>query len=266
MSNISLSANINYQKKQSLLFVYCYNWYALIYLKLPLNLFYLVHTQVYLVQKVNHYISVIFLTSSSKDIVRASDFPQYNRSACAHIYNKNIETGFHGGHVGIENFIIILPEDMPSASLILNGTLILGQEQDSPSGGFDFTAMFFGYVAQLNIWSRTLEVTEIKNMAACKINHQGDVLSLESYSMSQKQQEIELFGGAKIEDQELESLCLQEDPFVVFPEEKPLQEIPDFCKRIGGYVYVPQTTEMNEELYKLGLKFSSKFSSKYLFW
>ncbi|XP_047739474.1 uncharacterized protein LOC125178830 [Hyalella azteca] len=52
--------------------------------------------------------------------------------------------------------------------LPLNGTLIIGQEQDALSGSFSKSEILRGRIAQVNIWSRLLNQTEIISFSDCR--------------------------------------------------------------------------------------------------
>ena len=57
--------------------------------------------------------------------------------------------------------------------LISNGSLIVGQNQDSldTSGFFDHRKAFSGQVTQVQMWSVVLNPTEIKDLADCKVQN-----------------------------------------------------------------------------------------------
>ena len=58
-----------------------------------------------------------------------------------------------------------------------HGTLVLGQEQDSPGGHFSAAESFRGKLTQLNIWSRVLNKTEISLAMNSCFSVRGDLVA-----------------------------------------------------------------------------------------
>lgn len=57
------------------------------------------------------------------------------------------------------------------------GSLVLGQEQDSVGGGFVANQSFQGSLTFVNVWSHALPESTIKEMSACCRVGEGDVYS-----------------------------------------------------------------------------------------
>ena len=55
------------------------------------------------------------------------------------------------------------------------GSLVLGQEQDSPGGTFDQTQSFQGNLANVNVWSYVLPESTIKELSGCCRAGEGNV-------------------------------------------------------------------------------------------
>ena len=53
--------------------------------------------------------------------------------------------------------------------------LVLGQEQDTPAGGFSVSQNFIGEMAGFNIWSRVRGRLEIASMSKSFLAGEGDV-------------------------------------------------------------------------------------------
>ncbi|MBN3278862.1 NPTX1 protein, partial [Polyodon spathula] len=70
------------------------------------------------------------------------------------------------------------------------GVLVLGQEQDTLSGGFDATQAFVGELANVNIWDRKLSSGEIYNLATCNSK------ALVGNVISWAENNIDVYGGA----------------------------------------------------------------------
>ena len=71
---------------------------------------------------------------------------------------ENTGTGFKTGYV-----------------IQAEGSLVLGQEQDSPGGTFDRSQSFQGSLANLNVWSYVLPESTIKELSGCCHAGEGNV-------------------------------------------------------------------------------------------
>lgn len=69
------------------------------------------------------------------------------------------------------------------------GMLVLGQEQDSPGGGFDSSQALVGELSQVGVWDRVLSPNQVASLARCGRVTQGSVAP---WTESQ----IEVYGGA----------------------------------------------------------------------
>ncbi|KAJ3601477.1 hypothetical protein NHX12_032445 [Muraenolepis orangiensis] len=77
----------------------------------------------------------------------------------------------------------------PGHHLRAGGQLVLGQEQDSPGGGFDSTQALVGELAQVGLWDRVLTPSQVAGLARCGRVAQG---SLTGWT----ERELEVLGGA----------------------------------------------------------------------
>ena len=55
------------------------------------------------------------------------------------------------------------------------GSLVLGQDQDSPEGGFQASQSFQGSLTNVNVWSHVLPESTIKEMSGCCRAGEGNV-------------------------------------------------------------------------------------------
>ena len=124
-------------------------------------------------------------------------------------------------------------------TLRLNGSLIIGQEQDLYNGGFSPSEILKGFVTQVNIWNSTLEKSEILNISECLSESIGDIFSTDT-------SEIELI-NAGIEEVSLSEICRKDKDIVLFSESRMFFDSVDMCTVIGSSVYVPETEEENDE-------------------
>ena len=58
-----------------------------------------------------------------------------------------------------------------------DGSLVLGQDQDTPGGGFQSSQSFKGSLTNVNVWSVYLKVDKITRLSECCKAGQGDVYS-----------------------------------------------------------------------------------------
>ncbi|XP_076032422.1 uncharacterized protein LOC143020140 isoform X2 [Oratosquilla oratoria] len=143
-------------------------------------------------------------------------------------------------------------------ALRLNGSLILGQEQDLLSGGFDSSQVLLGNITQVNIWDKLLPEESIEAIANCSEDHFGNLFSSDNDT-------LELFKVKEV-TVPLKDLCNIEPNYLIFPGERTLSEAKSLCYHIGGFPYVPTTKKENTELFKAGLRIISDSTNNYLFW
>lgn len=173
-------------------------------------------------------------------------------------YCHVMDAGQYVGYVGGEERARgpITSGDIP---LRLDSTLVLGQEQDLVSEGFDVRQVFRGHLAQVNIWNRSLGPDEVARQAAC-----GEAVPLGNVFSSDRD-DVEMF-GATLETVEAAALCQSTEGFVVFPVLQHLEEAQHTCRRMGQQLYSPGTLEDNVVLYNASLQFTDTCTSNYHLW
>ncbi|XP_071530816.1 uncharacterized protein [Panulirus ornatus] len=124
-----------------------------------------------------------------------------------------------------------------------NGTLIIGQEQDSLSGGFDSTQILRGDISQIDLWGRRLSGREVARMAQCLSSPSGDIFS----SSSAK---FEVFGDIKETRVPLEQLCSHQPRYTVFPEERTFSASTKLCRLFNASQAVPTSGTENQILHQ----------------
>lgn len=144
------------------------------------------------------------------------------------------------------------------APVPLNGTLVLGQEQDMMGGGFDRQQVLRGRITQVNMWNRTLSADEIRSMASCAAYELGDVFSTD-------REEVELF-GVQVETESLSSFCRPYSEYVILPESRDMKGSLQACHRIGNKVFAPETRQQNRQLYLESLQFNATCPSNFHMW
>ncbi|XP_045118515.1 uncharacterized protein LOC123508708 isoform X1 [Portunus trituberculatus] len=117
-------------------------------------------------------------------------------------------------------------------SLPLNGSFIIGQEQDSFAGGFHREQVLHGDIAQLNLWSRALSISEVKALAKCRMLGSGDLLNLD-------EDEPMEFGDTNFTFIDFEELCKPSYRYQVMPEIRKFQEAFTLCQVVNSSLAVP---------------------------
>ncbi|ROT71673.1 hypothetical protein C7M84_009993 [Penaeus vannamei] len=135
--------------------------------------------------------------------------------------------------------------------LPLNGSFIVGQEQDGFSRGMDEQQILKGYVTQVNLWDRGVSGAEVGDMASCRTNTKGNIFSTD-------RDDVELV-NVQERNASLGDLCLREADFVIFPERYTYLEAEEFCRFVGSRMYAPRDARkmqmFNETKWKERLRF-----------
>ncbi|XP_042204684.1 uncharacterized protein LOC121854236 [Homarus americanus] len=132
------------------------------------------------------------------------------------------------------------PIQVDDRVLPLNGTFVVGQEQDSLSMKMNRQQILKGYVTQINMWNYGLSSHEIAAVANCFRNIIGNIFSADL-------NEVELI-NVEEEKRSLKSFCFKEEKFIIFPEKRIFVESTKFCRRVGSQLYAPLNREMNTQL------------------
>ncbi|KAF2363407.1 Low-density lipoprotein (LDL) receptor class A repeat [Trinorchestia longiramus] len=147
------------------------------------------------------------------------------------------------------------PRLKPLQLLPLNGTVVLGQEQDIPGGGFVVSEIFRGYLADVNIWSSELDPKQISSMAACSASLIGDVFSTDVA--------IPIIMKAKILEKEFKSFCQLDELLTAVPYSAVFVESAKLCKYLGSSIFGPNDREQNMALRAVAENFSSSCAGSF---
>lgn len=131
------------------------------------------------------------------------------------------------------------PVDADNRILPLNGTFIVGQEQDALSRGMNKNQILKGYVTQIDFWSYGLLAKDVEALAKCRSKMVGDVYSSE-------RDETELF-NVESKSLPLSELCRKEEFTVVFPELRTFEKAEEICHLIKTEIYTLDTTENSND-------------------
>ncbi|XP_063840450.1 uncharacterized protein LOC135089120 isoform X1 [Scylla paramamosain] len=132
---------------------------------------------------------------------------------------------------------------------LLNGTVVLGQEQDHVGGGFDGTQVTRGDITQVYMWGRLLEPATVRRLASCGTAPAHDIL------FSTETSQMEVF-GAQEDWLPRSSLCREQPFFAILPEERSLQASLQVCQVMDGSLALPTSPEENSRLTRQMMPFS----------
>ena len=184
------------------------------------------------------------------DAIDGKHFFRYNNKPQQVVEKLNIPTQLrrwrHFCHVLSGNNYTMYVDGSPLASgpiegndrvLPLNGTFVIGQEQDALSARFNRFQIQKGYVTQVNLWSYSLSHAKITSIANCSMNLMGDIFSTDRDT-------LELI-NADEESILLEDICLKKEHFNIFPEARTFDKSRSLCHLIGSEIYAPMTQKGN---------------------
>ncbi|ROT81977.1 putative neuronal pentraxin-2 [Penaeus vannamei] len=119
-----------------------------------------------------------------------------------------------------------------------NGTLVIGQDQDTEGSGFDATQSFCGEFTGLEIFDRMLDEFDLKDLSSCESTLKGNILTWED-----------------AEYQQLSQSCdVKPVPFFMFLDKLQFSASTFLCSALGGSVATPMNADEQETLYTLSSK------------
>ena len=129
----------------------------------------------------------------------------------------------------------------------LNGSLVLGQEQDIVDGGYSLEQAFHGKISRLNIWNGTLTFEEIKNVSLCQdLSNKKPLLPWELFMFN-------AFNASGRIQVNYENVCSIDDnfaPFIYFLKKTPFKKASKFLQTIKLSMAFPKDELDNEILSK----------------
>ncbi|XP_068232666.1 LOW QUALITY PROTEIN: uncharacterized protein [Palaemon carinicauda] len=142
----------------------------------------------------------------------------------------------------------------PNKEYLFNGTLIIGQEQDSLGGTFASSQILQGDIVQLSIWDRHLSPEEIQDLANCKSEGRGNIFSLDTA-------EVNKLGPVSISSLKVSDLCKQQPHYLVLPERRTVTASLVQCHLLNASMVVPSSKEENSRIRNLLAPFMDACSS-----
>ena len=156
---------------------------------------------------------------------------------------------YHDGAVfGIEQFNVTKEDVALKASTEMSDhALIFGQEPDMIRGGFDKGEAYIGHLSEFNIWNHIFSDKDILDMAACKTNIKGNVVSWEKSSL--------LTHNVAVKDvEDITHFCSSKPNYVIFPEKVKFSQGETFCQINGGDLVIPKSDQESKQILDIVLK------------
>ncbi|XP_042894047.1 uncharacterized protein LOC122267911 [Penaeus japonicus] len=143
-------------------------------------------------------------------------------------------------------------KSLPRQCILLNGSLVLGQESDKVGGGFQALQSFSGIISDFNLYSRSLQETEIKDLAECSRQvPEGDVVSWSST-------EWQVEGPVIRVNLTQNDLCPpRRFRFTVFPRRSKEKAARSLCRNLKSTLATPRSAEENAALFEQAAHFTS---------
>ena len=127
------------------------------------------------------------------------------------------------------------------------GQVFVGQEQDSPGGGFNEFQSMRGSLCELRVYEQVLSVAQMKAFTSCQAVNTPHTPIIDFTNVTG---DFEVRGATLLE---APPPCgLHEEAFqLVFPEPRLFREAQQLCRVLGGAMAVPRNTSENAALFKL---------------
>ncbi|XP_076058502.1 uncharacterized protein LOC143035517 [Oratosquilla oratoria] len=131
---------------------------------------------------------------------------------------------------------------------ILNGTLVIGQEQDVAKGGFNPFQSLSGDITEVNIWDVKLAEESIIGFQLCLQKLHGNLFSSDHDNVELNNVEENIWVQS--------DLCRKDLKFIVLPiVSNKLEEAIQICHLFNLTHFVPTSAEANEALLTMTTKF-----------
>ncbi|XP_069184716.1 uncharacterized protein [Procambarus clarkii] len=154
-----------------------------------------------------------------------------------HVFSGDTYTMYVDGAALASGSIMVDDRVIP-----LNGTFVVGQEQDGLSKKFEKHQILKGFVTQLNFWNYGLSDSDIEMAATCKENLKGNIFSTDKDS-------FELI-NADVTIRPLTDLCFHNEDFLVIPGGRTFEESRRMCHMIGSNMFIPPTWNIGDKVNK----------------
>ncbi|XP_066941310.1 uncharacterized protein [Macrobrachium rosenbergii] len=129
--------------------------------------------------------------------------------------------------------------------ILMNGSLVLGQETDKVDGGYQELQSFCGTLTGFNLYSRPLDSSEVSMLASCHPGiEEGDLVAW-------SEAEWEISGPVDVQEIQKEEYCAPKNfNFVIFPKRRTHKEAQHLCRSLKSTIALPGNPGENSLLYR----------------
>ncbi|XP_070000776.1 uncharacterized protein [Penaeus vannamei] len=130
--------------------------------------------------------------------------------------------------------------------ILPGGRVVLGQEQDTPEGGFYLDQVFHAEVADFSFYDGLLTEEESKSFLSCAKNIDRDPLLYVDEEMTI----FTMVGDTEVSAITEEDLCFESREFAIaFPFRRNFYDSMSWCNTLKGYIVLPSSAEENKYLH-----------------
>ncbi|XP_066945877.1 uncharacterized protein [Macrobrachium rosenbergii] len=140
--------------------------------------------------------------------------------------------------------------DISPRKILLNASLVLGQETDQVLAGYQEQQSFSGIIADFNLYSRVLTEEEVWGQFKCQEFDEGDLVAWSSTPW-------QIFGNVEEITVGKEDYCNSSKQVTLFPERRPFVDAIHWCTNQKAKINVPRNAVENEDLYNASRAFQS---------
>ncbi|XP_042237824.1 uncharacterized protein LOC121876616 [Homarus americanus] len=142
-------------------------------------------------------------------------------------------------------------DDITPRNILMNGSLVLGQETDLVQGGYQEQQSFSGIITGFNLYSRGLSKEEVLALARCSSSvDEGDIVAWSSTSW-------QIEGQVTDFDLPQQEYCTRSSQTTLFPERLTNAAARQWCTNLKTVMSLPRNAEENTRLYQAATPFIS---------
>ncbi|ROT70079.1 putative leucine zipper transcription factor-like protein 1 isoform X2 [Penaeus vannamei] len=157
--------------------------------------------------------------------------------------------------------LVLGSEKKPLRPIAAGGLMVLGQDQDSPGGGYAVTQAFSGDMAELLLFDKLFTKKDTKETFNCYENVLGGEEPLLS---TNRLEQWDFVGDVEVFDVPRDHLDpTQKNNFFILPERRYFVDSLKLCTILGLPMAVPKSESENEELFQMAVEVESICLSAY---
>ena len=162
--------------------------------------------------------------------------------------NKFYYNGKLVGELNLQQKYLNSNPPIPKGSNEANfSAFIIGQDQDGIKEYYSPLQALYGSIAELNLWDKVQDQSNIAMMASCKHILKGNIVSWKK----------ENFASDKVaftDVEDIKDFCKEAKEYIVFPERYSSAQAMSKCATISGNMVAPESEEENAKVHNILLK------------